>query len=113
MRLPEVLDRPTTMQEELEEHDTALRLTRFGGVDCACQVAPPSVVSTTVLRSTAMHAEVVGHETPDSALSPEGSGSFVHVVPPSLVVMLTPPEGPAFPTAMQSELLGQETALRA
>jgi hypothetical protein len=112
MRLP-VLDRPTTMQEELEEHDTALRLTRFGGVLCACHVVPPSVVCTTVLRSTAAQAEVVGHETPDSALSPEGSGSFVQVSPPFLVVRLTPPEGPASPTAMQSELLGQETALRA
>jgi hypothetical protein len=109
MRLP-MLDLPTAVQLELEEHETALRSTTFDGTLCVCQVDPPLVVATTVFPSTAVQSEAVGHETPNSASIPDGRGSFVHVSPPSVVVMLTPPYELVFPTAMQSELFGQETA---
>jgi hypothetical protein len=112
MRLPAppTLDLPTAMQLELEGHETALRSTRFGGALCVCHVAPPVVVAMTVLPSIAVQSEAVGHEMPNSASTPEGRGSFVQVSPPSVVVMLTPPYELVFPTAVQSELFGQETA---
>jgi hypothetical protein len=105
-----MLDLPTAMQLELEGHETALRSIRFGGGLCACHVDPPVVVATMVLPSIAVQSEAVGHETPNSASTPEGRRSFDQDSPPSVVVMLTPPYELVLPTAVQSELFGQETA---
>ena len=93
MRLlaPPLLDLPTAVQLELEGQEIALRSTTFGGMVWPRHVAPPFVVATTVLPSTAVQSEAVGHETPNSASTPEGRRSLVQVSPPSVVEMLTPP----------------------
>jgi hypothetical protein len=98
------------MQLELEGHEIALRSARFDGALCACHVAPPLVVATTVVPSIAVQSEAVGQETPNSASTPGGRRSLVQVSPPSVVVILTPPNELVLPTAVQSELFGQETA---
>jgi hypothetical protein len=96
-------------------HHTRARLHDPEGMDRACQVAPPSLVTIPVaandgsrfpaaLLPTATQFEAVGHEMLVNVCAPPSTPRSCQVAPPSLLTRITSP------TATQNVAVGQLTA---
>jgi hypothetical protein len=92
---------PTATQDDVDPHDTSLRVDTALGRDCSDHVAPPSVVTTTApsgclappAHPTAQQSSTEGHETSSMLQTAPGIDSADHVAPPSVDASTTAPMG--------------------
>jgi hypothetical protein len=100
---------PTAQQLLAEAHEMPVSAFTPGGVVCADQVLPPSVVATMFpADETAQQSVELTHEMPESEGVPLGRVSLLQVCPASVVAMTAPPWAPE-PAAQQVVVLTHDT----
>jgi hypothetical protein len=112
-------DVPTAVQVSASAQEIPVKLVTVAGNVWADHDAPPLLVlmmlgtPLPVLKSpTAMHVELLTHETDVNGPIPDGIDSEVQLVPESVVPMTTALPKIPNPTAVQSAVLGHEIPLR-
>ena len=100
------------MQVVLLEQDMDMSCWMPPGTPTGAQVEPPSWLTKTS-APTAMQSLESGHATAPSPSAPWGTWAALHVVPPSMLRRMAPPNGPVgsavTPAAMQIVAVGHET----